>query len=85
MVVEERGGIILYLHDWHIPIVHDSTQIGSLWFFQVPFSCPPWRLYTLHSSTYRAPFPSLPSDFSTNTSLLGAFSDHLITDHLHAG
>ena len=30
MVVEERQGIILYLHDQHILIVHDSTQIGSL-------------------------------------------------------
>lgn len=42
--------------------------------------CPsPWRLYTLHSSTYRALFPSLPSDFSTNTSLPGSLfwpSDH---------
>lgn len=79
MVAEEKGGIILYLRDRRIPIVHDSTQTGSLQFFQAPFSCPPWRLYTLHSSTYRALFPSLPSDFSTNTSLPGSLfwpSDH---------
>ena len=38
MVAEEKGGIILYLRDRRIPIVHDSTQTGSLQFFQVLFS-----------------------------------------------
>lgn len=51
--LQRRKGALFCTCVTRIPIVHDSTKLVPCSSSRLP-SCPPWCLYTLHSSTYRA-------------------------------